>query len=222
MTHNKLAANEQWVVSGSRDGTIKVWDFDTFSCKHTLAIETTPGNHPLLTTCMVLKRNILLSVNTDVYVRVWDLNAGELLHKLESHTDPVNCVSFYRDYAVSSSDDGTVKLWNVRTGEHMRDLVRLNDGDGDGEGVGGGSIGGGGPAGAARSVVAWRFLHSPCYLVLAAGGRDDAPDGHTDETTRIYALDFSQALANPGTPVITSPPKAAREEELLRSLGKTP
>eukprot|EP00729_Bicosta_minor_P010890 gene10890-9911_t len=70
--------DRQYILSGSYDndvkiwsfkdnpdnvchGTLSVWDFDTFSCKHTLAIETTPGNHPLLTTCMVLKRNILLS-----------------------------------------------------------------------------------------------------------------------------------------------------------------
>ena len=97
--------------------------------------------------------------------------------KLESHTKPVNCICFYRDYAVSCSDDGTVKLWNVRSGEHVRDLVKLNGTEGLGGDGGGGAGAGVGGAEPPRRVVAWRFLQSPCYLVLAAGGSEE--DGHT-------------------------------------------
>jgi F-box/WD-40 domain protein 7 len=65
---------------------------------------------------------------------------------------------------ITSSDDGTVKLWDVRTGECIRDLVALDSG-----GSGG---------------VVWRIRSSPTKLVCAVGSRNGT------EETKLLVLDF--------------------------------
>jgi WD40 repeat protein len=213
-----LTSNEQWVVSGSRDCTIKVWDFETCRCVHTLAIRgdvNPPHLQVLLTTSMALKGNILLSVNSDNYVRVWDVKEGKLIHKLAGHVYPVSFVSFYGEHAVSCSDDGTVKLWNLRSGELIRDIVKLNRDVPNS--LGGGSAGAD-PEPHSR-LASWRFLQSPCYLVLAAGAA--AEEGHTEDSTKLYCMDFSEMLRDPGVPLPT-PPRLSKDAEFRRRLGETP
>ena len=41
------------------------------------------------------------------------------------HQSAVTCLQFCRGLVLSSSDDGTVKLWDLRTGAWVRDLVSL-------------------------------------------------------------------------------------------------
>ena len=76
----------------------------------------------------------------------------------------MTCLQFNRRFAVTSSDDGTVKLWSVKTGEFVRDLVRLESG-----GSGG---------------VVWRLRCSNTKLVCAVGSRNGT------EETKLLVLDF--------------------------------
>ena len=50
---------------------------------------------------------------------MWDVATGELLRTLQGHTGPVNAVALTPDgnTAVSSSDDNTLRVWDVATGE---------------------------------------------------------------------------------------------------------
>lgn len=65
---------------------------------------------------------------------------------------------------ITSSDDGTVKLWDAKTGKVIRDLVAL-----DSRGSGG---------------VVWRIRASETKLICAVGSRNGT------EETKLLALDF--------------------------------
>lgn len=56
------------------------------------------------------------------YLRLWDASSGQLVRRLEGHTDTVTSVVFSRDgqRLLSSSYDATARLWNVATGELIR------------------------------------------------------------------------------------------------------
>lgn len=41
------------------------------------------------------------------------------------HQSAVTCLQFCRGLVLSSSDDGTVKLWDLQTGAWLRDMVAL-------------------------------------------------------------------------------------------------
>lgn len=44
------------------------------------------------------------------------------------HQSAVTCLQFNSRFVITSSDDGTVKLWDVKTGEFIRNLVALDSG----------------------------------------------------------------------------------------------
>jgi F-box and WD-40 domain protein 7 len=44
------------------------------------------------------------------------------------HLSAVTCLQFNNRFVITSSDDGTVKLWDVKTGEFIRNLVTLDSG----------------------------------------------------------------------------------------------
>lgn len=44
------------------------------------------------------------------------------------HHSAVTCLQFNTRFVITSSDDGTVKLWDVKTGEFIRNLVALDSG----------------------------------------------------------------------------------------------
>ncbi len=70
-----------------------------------------------------------------MYVQVWDITTGQCLHTLQGpnkHFSAVTSLQFTDKFVVTSSDDGTVKLWDLKTGEFIRNLVRLDSG-GNGE-----------------------------------------------------------------------------------------
>ena len=66
---------------------------------------------------------------------MWDISSGQCLHTLQGsnkHLSAVTSLQFTDSFVVTSSDDGTVKLWDLNTGEFIRNLVELPSG-GSGE-----------------------------------------------------------------------------------------
>lgn len=82
----------------------------------------------------------------------------------DKHQGAVTCLQFTRKFVVTSSDDGTVKLWSLLTGEFIRNLVTLESG-----GSGG---------------VVWRVKADNSLLVCASGSRNGTED------TKLIVLDF--------------------------------
>ena len=65
---------------------------------------------------------------------MWDVARGYCLHTLHGphkHESAVTSLQFTENFVVTSSDDGSVKLWDMKTGEFIRNLVCL-DGGGNG------------------------------------------------------------------------------------------
>ena len=63
--------------------------------------------------------------------QVWDIITGHCLHTLKGpnkHLSAVTSLQFTENFVITSSDDGSVKLWDLRTGEFVRNLVTLESG----------------------------------------------------------------------------------------------
>lgn len=89
------------------------------------------------------------------------------------HQSAVTCLQFNKNFVITSSDDGTVKLWDLKTGEFIRNLVTLESG-----GSGG---------------VVWRIRASNTKLVCAVGSRNGT------EETKLLVLDFDVDMKWEGT-----------------------
>lgn len=72
-----LQYNGDLVVSGSRDGSLRVWEVDDGSCKHVLTGHT----DYVLGVKLIEERAV--SCSSDNTLRVWDLNIGSCIRVLE-------------------------------------------------------------------------------------------------------------------------------------------
>ncbi len=70
-----------------------------------------------------------MSGSFDHTVRVWSASSGELLQRLEGHTDRVTSVCFSPDGAqiVSGIKDHTVRVWSASSGELLQTLEGHTD-----------------------------------------------------------------------------------------------
>lgn len=64
----------------------------------------------------------LVSAAADTTLRIWDPETGQCKQTLAAHTGAITC--FQHDgHKVISGSDKTVKMWNVQTGDFIRDLL---------------------------------------------------------------------------------------------------
>lgn len=110
-----ITPDGQTVVSGSHDGTIKVWDLATGKCRATLLGHTSYVYGVAITPdgCTVV------SGSNDKTLKVWDLATGECRATLLGHFDLIYSVAITPDgrTVVSSSEDKTLRIWDLATGE---------------------------------------------------------------------------------------------------------
>lgn len=73
-----------------------------------------------------------LAVGSTIGIWVYDVQSGEAIDLLTSHTGPVNSIAFTPDgnTFASASDDNTARLWEVNTGQRKDNIFEL-PGDAD-------------------------------------------------------------------------------------------
>lgn len=107
--------------TASVDNTVRIWDLTTGKTKHILE------GHQILVGLITSSPNALISAAADSTVRIWDPDTGMPKHVLRGHTSAITCVA-NDDYKVLSGSQGMLKLWNVKDGSFVRDLVQGVDG----------------------------------------------------------------------------------------------
>ncbi len=108
------------VSTGGIDGTVRMWDVDTWTEITILRGHTGWVNSVAFSP----DGNTIVSGSNDRTLRLWDVETQTEIGTLEGHTAAVNSVAFNPDgkTIVSGSDDGTVRLWDVGTQTGMGTL----------------------------------------------------------------------------------------------------
>jgi F-box and WD-40 domain protein CDC4 len=111
-----LDSNRRQAYSGSMDGTIRVWNLKTGECQYTL----TSHNSPVA--LLRLSPSHFASAAADTTLRIWNPDTGELRHTLATHRGPIT--SFQHDeFKALGGSDGSLKMWDVRDGTVVRELL---------------------------------------------------------------------------------------------------
>ncbi|BGP54082.1 SCF ubiquitin ligase complex subunit cdc4 [Rhodotorula sphaerocarpa] len=103
-------------ASGSMDFSVRLWSTETGECRAKLE------GHTSLVGLLGLSHRHLVSAAADFSLRVWDPETGRCRHQLEAHQGAITCFHHDEDKVISGSD-GTLKLWDIRTGMMVRDLI---------------------------------------------------------------------------------------------------
>ncbi|KIJ07670.1 hypothetical protein PAXINDRAFT_31007, partial [Paxillus involutus ATCC 200175] len=106
--------DENKLVSGSRDGTLRIWD------RKTGAEKVLSGHTDWVVDIDVSQDGkMVVSGSADETVRIWNGESGEMMRVFKDHEEYVRSVQFSANSGrvVSGSNDGTVRVWSVETGE---------------------------------------------------------------------------------------------------------
>ncbi|KAL5541939.1 hypothetical protein UlMin_009649 [Ulmus minor] len=108
----------RYVVTGSDDRLVKIWSMETAYC-----LASCRGHEGDITDLAVSSNNALVaSASNDFVIRVWRLADGLPISILRGHTGAVTAIAFsprpgYAYHLLSSSDDGTCRIWDARNSQ---------------------------------------------------------------------------------------------------------
>jgi platelet-activating factor acetylhydrolase IB subunit alpha len=98
----------EYLASGSRDKSIKIWEVKTGRCIITLI------GHDNWVNDLVFHPNgkFLLSVSDDKSIRIWDLSNGRCYKKIQcAHNHFISSIDIRNKIVATGSIDAKAKLW---------------------------------------------------------------------------------------------------------------
>ncbi|KCV69127.1 hypothetical protein H696_04542 [Fonticula alba] len=106
------------LAAGDESGAVQVWHFATGKTARRF-----PKAHTQAVSALAMSRcgRFVLTGSHDHSVRLFGMDSGHQLREMRGHTAPVTDVAHVSDRAriISSSSDGTVRVWSVTTGESI-------------------------------------------------------------------------------------------------------
>src|SRR5262249_44946633 len=119
LTSLAFSPNSRYLATGSRDGSIIVWDGASGKRVHDLKEAHTDRVNRL---AFAPDSNRLASASTDGTVKVWDMTDGKEVLRFSGHRGEVLGVAFSPDggHVASCGEDRRIRIWNSRTAEERR------------------------------------------------------------------------------------------------------
>jgi F-box and WD-40 domain protein 1/11 len=104
--------SSKYLVSGSRDKSVRIWNLDTQRLVHPPLLE-----HTASVLCLQFddrpEQDVVISGGSDCAVILWRFSTGKLIRKIsEAHHESVLNLRFDDRYLVTCSKDKTIKVWN--------------------------------------------------------------------------------------------------------------
>nr|XP_039255644.1 uncharacterized protein LOC120332461 [Styela clava]XP_039255645.1 uncharacterized protein LOC120332461 [Styela clava]XP_039255646.1 uncharacterized protein LOC120332461 [Styela clava] len=102
------AIYHRW-ISGSEDGTIRIWTDDGMSCEHILSTEGS------VSTLCIDRTNGSIVAGVENIIKVYDLETMNLVQTNVGHTDSIRSIIHVleRSQYVSGSWDKSIRIWNA-------------------------------------------------------------------------------------------------------------
>ena len=119
----RFVEQDFYLISGSRDKTVRVWNVYSGACEHTLT-----GHSDSVTAVEVISR-VLASASNDYSVRLWSLDTFALIKTLKAaHSSWIlSLLVLSPSEFASASLDQTIKVWSVSSGGDP--LITINNAD---------------------------------------------------------------------------------------------
>ncbi|KAB5512729.1 hypothetical protein DKX38_029757 [Salix brachista] len=113
------------VVSGSDDGTSKLWDL-----RQKGAIQTFPDKYQVTAVSFSDASDKIFTGGIDNDVKVWDIRKGEVTMTLEGHQDMITGMQLSHDgsYLLTNGMDNKLSIWDIRPYAPQNRCVKIFEG----------------------------------------------------------------------------------------------
>uniref|UniRef100_A0A4W6FJC4 Bromodomain and WD repeat domain containing 3 n=1 Tax=Lates calcarifer TaxID=8187 RepID=A0A4W6FJC4_LATCA len=140
----QFSNNSDRFVSGSRDGTARIWHYQQQEWKSItldMAARSTVANGDdktkLVVTMVAWDRadNTVITAVSNYLLKVWSTTSGQLLHVLSGHDDEVFVLEahpFDSRIMLSAGHDGNIYIWDLTKGAKIRNFFNMIEGQGHG------------------------------------------------------------------------------------------
>uniref|UniRef100_A0A7N9APE7 Bromodomain and WD repeat domain containing 3 n=1 Tax=Mastacembelus armatus TaxID=205130 RepID=A0A7N9APE7_9TELE len=131
-------------VSGSRDGTARIWHYQqqewkniTLDMTTRLAAANADDKTKLVVTMVAWDRSdtTVITAVSNYLLKVWSTATGQLLHVLSGHDDEVFVLEahpFDSRIMLSAGHDGNIYIWDLSKGAKIRNFFNMIEGQGHG------------------------------------------------------------------------------------------
>ena len=130
----KFTSDGAFVMTCSEDRNLYLWNpFRVDHKGYGFLLKTYEGGHGHGVTDVAISKanDVFLSCGGDRAVFLWDVEAGQVLRRLNKHSQKVNGVALNPEatIAVTGSDDSTVKVWDLKSKsrEPVQELPHFKD-----------------------------------------------------------------------------------------------
>eukprot|EP00270_Netrium_digitus_P011957 TRINITY_DN3833_c0_g1_i1.p1 TRINITY_DN3833_c0_g1~~TRINITY_DN3833_c0_g1_i1.p1 ORF type:complete len:364 (-),score=72.05 TRINITY_DN3833_c0_g1_i1:151-1242(-) len=99
------------IISGSDDGTSKLWDL-----RQRAAVHTFPDKYQVTAVAFSDAADKVYTGGIDNLIKVWDVRKGEVVMRMAGHMDTVTGMRLSPDgsYLLTNAMDSTLRIWDLR------------------------------------------------------------------------------------------------------------
>lgn len=125
-----LDFDQRYLVTGGKDGEIKLWNRQPLDADHInipafaagpterdryqeYSLLATFHGHNAAVTAVRLKDDVLVSGSGDRTNCIWSLQTGKILHKVNIHQRGIACLQYNGRFIVSGSTDESIRIYDV-------------------------------------------------------------------------------------------------------------